>query len=74
MTIIDGYLEGLTGHVCNQVASMNGNLVYVGIDVDDVQYRGSATCSCSRGDPVYKGIGKDLLSSRFSLTKAGEHC
>jgi len=40
--IIDGYLKWLIGHVNNQEASMSGNVVYVGIDVDDVQYHGSA--------------------------------
>lgn len=31
----------MIGHVCNQEASTNRNVVYVGIDVDDVQYHGS---------------------------------
>jgi len=41
-TIVDGYLKWLTGHVYNQEASMSRNVVYVGIDVDDIQYHGSA--------------------------------
>jgi len=26
------------GHVCNQEASINGDVVFVGIDVDDTQF------------------------------------